>query len=287
MNCPQCSAANGPDAGFCGSCGARLAVAESAAPSAGYASEAAGAPLGYNAPSGYNAPNTPGGYNAPNDPNAPGGYNPPSYQAPGGYNASGPAQPGGYPQGQYPPPGQYQPPTPQGGWQAPNSRGSGSVPPVNFDLNRATTVDKVVAVATFITMISIWMPWFTVSYLGATGSGSGTAAHGWLWLEFILALVLIAYLVARVAWDTMPISIPVAHAPLLIVGTAVQLLLILIAFFDLPSSGGLSGVSVGWGFGAFLGLLAALVAAGPVLYPAIRSYLDSRKGTGAGTGASY
>jgi len=159
------------------------------------------------------------------------------------------------------------------------------VPPVNFDLNRATTVDKVVAIATFITMVSIWMPWFTVSYLGATGSGSGTAAHGWLWLEFILALALIAYLVARVAWDTMPISLPVAHAPLLIVGTAVQLLLILIAFFDLPSSGGLAGVSVGWGFGAFLGLLAALVAAGPVLYPAIRSYMDSRKG--AGTGASY
>jgi hypothetical protein len=126
--------------------------------------------------------------------------------------------------------------------------GLGRLPPVNFDLNRATTVDKVVAVATFITMISIWMPWFTVSYLGASGSGSGTAAHGWLWLEFILALALIAYLVARVAWDTMPISLPVAHAPLLIVGTAVQLLLILIAFFDLPSSGGVAGVSVGWGF---------------------------------------
>jgi len=35
--------------------------------------------------------------------------------------------------------------------------------------------------------------------------------------------------------------------------------------------------SVGWGFGAFLGLLAALVAGGPVLVPAARSYLESRK----------
>jgi hypothetical protein len=277
MNCPQCSAANGPNAGFCGSCGARLAVAESAAPSAGYASEAAGAPQGYNAPSGYNAPN---------DYNAPSGYNPPSYQAPGGYNADGPAQPGGYQQGQYPPPGQYQPPTPQGGWQAPGARGTGGVPPVNFDLNRATTVDKVVAIATFITLISIWMPWYTFSYLGVSGSASGTSVHGWLWLEFILALALIAYLVARVAWDTLPVNLPVAHAPLLIVGTAVQLLLILIAFIALPSAG-VAGASVGWGFGAFLGLLAALVAGGPVLYPAIRSYLDSRKGTSTGTGASY
>jgi hypothetical protein len=36
-------------------------------------------------------------------------------------------------------------------------------------------------------------------------------------------------------------------------------------------------VSVGWGFGAFLGLIAALAAAGPVLVPAVRSYLDSRR----------
>jgi hypothetical protein len=280
MNCPQCSAANGPDAGFCASCGTRLAVAEPAAPAGGYGSEAAGTPLGYNAPSGYGAPT---GYDAPSGGgyNAPGGYPPPS-----GYNANGPSQPAGYQQGQYPPPGQYQPPAQPGGWQAPGAPGprrSGSVPPVNFDLNRATTVDKVVAVATFITMISIWMPWYTVSYLGVSGSGSGTAAHGFLWLEFLLALVLIAYLVARVAWDTMPVSLPVAHAPLLIVGTAVQLLLVLIAFFDLPSGGG--GVSVGWGFGAFLGLIGALVAAGPVLYPAGRSYLESRKGNTGGTGS--
>jgi len=319
MNCPQCRAENGPDAGFCGRCGARLAVAESAASPAGYGPEAAGAPLGYNAPGGYNAPSgAPGGYNAPagynapsgnapsgnapsgNAPsgNAPGGYgapagyNAPSGGAPGGYNAPSGNAPGGYgapngynaaPGGQMPPSGypqgQHQQPAP-GGWQPPRSAG---LPPVSFDLNRATTVDKVVAVATFITMISIWMPWYTVSYLGGHGSGSGTAAHGWLWLEFLLALVLIAYLVARVAWETLPISLPVAHAPILIVGTSVQLLLILIAFVAMPSTDGIAGVSVGWGFGAFLGVLAALVAAGPVVVPAVRSYLDSRKASqGAG-----
>jgi hypothetical protein len=281
MNCPQCSASNGPNAGFCGSCGTRLAVAEAAAPAAGYGSEAAGTPLGYNAPGGWNAPagsNAPTGYDAPSGGgyNAPGGYPPPS-----GYNANGPSQPAGYQQGQYPPPGQYQPPAQPGGWQAPGApgpRGSGSVPPVNFDLNRATTVDKVVAVATFFTLISIWMPWYTVSVFGHSYSASGTGARGWLWLEFLLALVLIAYLVARVAWDTMPVNLPVAHAPLLIVGTGVQLLLILIAFLDLPSG-------FGWGFGAFLGLIAALAAAGPVLYPAGRSYLESRKGNTGGTGS--
>jgi hypothetical protein len=278
MNCPQCQTANAPGAAFCGNCGAQLAVAEPAgAPGSGYGSQGTGTPLGYGAtggPAGYNAPtgyDAPAGYNAPGGyNNAPGGYNnaPSGYNAQGGYNNPGPSQqPGGYQQGQ------YQPPM-QGGGYKPGSSGS-SIPPVNFDLNRATTVDKVVAVATFITMISIWLPWYTASDGIYSGSFSGTSVHGWLWLEFLLALVLIAYLVARVAWDNLPFNLPVAHAPLLIVGTAVQLLLVLIAFIDIPSGGGV--LSVGWGFGAFLGLLAALVAGGPVLVPAVRSYLESRK----------
>jgi hypothetical protein len=252
MNCPQCQTANAPGAGFCGNCGAQLSVAEPAtAPVAGYGPQGTGTPLGYGAPTGYDAP---AGYNAP------GGYHDPAtQQAPTGF----------------PPQGQFQDPRAPGGVYTPGTTGGGGMPAVNFDLSRSTTVDKVVAVATFVTMISIWMPWFTVSVVGYSGSASGTAAHGWLWLEFLLALVLIAYLVARVAWDKLPFNLPVAHAPLLIVGTAVQLLLILIAFIAVPSSGD-SAISVGWGFGAFLGLLGALVAAGPVLVPAVRSYLASR-----------
>jgi len=274
MNCPQCQTANAPDAGFCGSCGARLAVAESATP-LGYAAPAASS--GYPAPAASSGYPASGGYGAPGGYSAPGGYG-----APSGYNAAGqmpptpPQQPAGYPQGQYQPPaggGGYPPRMPMG------------LPPVSFDLNRATTVDKVVAVATFIAMISIWLPWFTVSYsvglLGSNGSASASAttAHGaWMYLEFIVALVLIAYLVARVAWETLPFSVPVAHAPLLIVGTGVQLLFMLIAFVDVPSLP--AGFSVGWGLGAFIGLLAALVAAGPVIVPGVRSYLESRNAAG-------
>jgi hypothetical protein len=132
-------------------------------------------------------------------------------------------------------------------------------------------------------VISIWLPWFSVSYGGgALGdsfsvTGSAVQAHGgWMWLEFIVGLILVVYLLARIAWDRMPFSLPVAHAPLLIVGTALQLLIVLIAFFDLPSDDGYAGVSIGWAWGAFIGLLAALAAAGPVVVPAVRSYLDSR-----------
>ncbi len=255
MNCPQCQAANAPGAGFCGTCGAGLAVAEPAgAPATGYGPQGTGTPLGYgatSAPASYDAPT---GYNASDGYNAAGGYNNPGTQQ----------QPAGYPRGQ------YQPPAPGGG-NTPGSTGSG-LPPVNFDVNRLTTVDKVVAGGSLIALISIFLPWYSFSYLGYTTTISGTTGHGWLWLEFLVALVLIAYLASRAAWDRLPFTMPVAHAPLLIVGTALQLLLVLIAFIDIPY--GSSGV--GWTWGAFVGLLAALGAGGPVLVPAVRSYLESR-----------
>jgi hypothetical protein len=141
-------------------------------------------------------------------------------------------------------------------------------------------VDKIVAVATLVTMISLWLPWFSATYslLGVHSSGSisGTSFHHWLWLEFIVALALIGYIAARAAWDQLPFQLPVAHEIVLIAATGLQFLLILIGFFDMPSTNGEAGVSVGWDFGAFLALIASIVAAGPVIYPAVKSYLDSR-----------
>jgi hypothetical protein len=240
MNCPSCQTQNAPDASFCSRCGTQLAAA-SASP------DPAGA-----APGGSGGPGTP-----------------PVYGGPTGYQAQG---------GQPPfPPGQYQPGTSGGFTQR-------SLPPANFDLNRLSTVDKIVAGATLVTMISLWLPWFTASYtlLGRTESSSisGTGDHGWLWLEFILALALIAYLVARAAWEQLPFSLPFSHETLLIAATGLQFLLIVIGFFAMPSGDGLEGLSIGWGFGAFLALISSIVAAGPVIYPAVKSYLDSRNAAG-------
>ncbi len=251
MNCPQCQATNKQDSAFCANCGARLAPAAAPASSGGYAPPPGqGTPVGHGAsgptdhgvPSGYG----PGGPGAPADQYSPGGQYSPASQ-----------QPGGYPQGG----GQYQP------------RPTGSVAPFQFDLKRLTQVDQIVGVATLITMISIWLPWYSVSGYGTTASFSGTWGHGWLWLEFVVALVLLGYLVMRAGWAESPVRLPVAHAPLLLVGTCVQLLLILIAFADIPYS----GLGMGWDWAAFIGLLAALAAAGPLIAPAVRSYLESRR----------
>lgn len=241
MNCPQCQTVNGSDASFCGNCGTRLAPAGAGAQAPGPA-----------APSGYGTQGSPAGYGT-----VP-GYGPPGGQAPNGY-----------------PPGQYQP-----GQSGPYPQRSSSLPPVNFDLNRLTSADKIVAVATLITMISLWLPWFSGKYsaLGITSTAtvSGTGVHGWLWLEFILALALLVYIAARAAWDRLPFTLPIAHERLLVVGTAVQLLLIVIGFFAMPSTDGVQGLSISWDFGAFLALIASVAAAAPVIYPVVKSYLDSR-----------
>ncbi len=171
---------------------------------------------------------------------------------------------------------QYQP-----GQAGPFMQRSSTLPPANFDLSRLTTVDRIIAGATLVTMISLWLPWYTGkdTLLGitSTASISGTGEHGWLWLEFLLALALLAYFTARAAWEQLPFGLPVTHERLLTAVTGLQFLLILIGFIALPSTGGLRGFSVSWDFGAILALIASIVAAAPVAYPAVRSFLDSRK----------
>jgi hypothetical protein len=276
MNCAQCQAANAPGTTYCVNCGGRLNPAGAPVYSGGPGSNGApgnGAPAGSGPAYGGSAYGGPGPV-----------YGGPVYGEPTvGRPAAGPG-PAGY--GSQP--GPYQPCPYQPGQSGSPFKGSSALPPVRFDLGRLAKVDKVVAGATLVTMISIWLPWFSASYSGlggtVTGSVSGTHLHGWLWLEFLLALVLLGYLAARAAWDELPVRIPVAHELLLIAATGLQFLLVLIGFLARPSTDGLAGYSVSWDFGAFLALIGSLVAAGPVIYPAVRAYLDSRKG---GTAQRY
>lgn len=266
MNCAQCQTANSPEATYCRNCGAPVnQVGEPAysgyqPPQGGYQEPPTNR---YTPPQTSTPPPPPGQYNPPQ-----GQYQPPQngYQAPEGQYQS--------PQGGFPG-GQYQP-----GQSGPVFGGKSALPPVRFDLGRLTRVDRIVAGATFVTMISIWLPWFSASYSGiggtVSGSVSGTHLHGWLWLEFLLALALLAYLGARAAWEQLPVRVPVPHELLLAAATGLQFLLILIGFLARPSTDGLAGYSISWDFGAFLAIIASLVAAAPVVYPLVKSYADRR-----------
>lgn len=138
-----------------------------------------------------------------------------------------------------------------------------------FDLKRLATPDLVIGGASAIALLSMFLPWFGV----LDYSTSGMSLHGYLVIALLAALALLGYLVLRAGWDTPPVRLPIAHAPLLLVGTAIQLLIVFIAFLQ---SDGLTHE-----FGSYLGLLAALVACAVITVPVIRSVLDAQRG---GTG---
>lgn len=144
-----------------------------------------------------------------------------------------------------------------------------ATPQFRFDRKRLTTPDLVIGGASVVTFLSMFLPWFGV--LGY--STSGISLHGYLVIVLLTSLALLGYLALRAGWDTPPVRLPIAHAPLLLIGTAIQFLIVFIAFLQ---SDGLSH-----DFGSYLGLLAALVACAAIAVPVIRSVLDAQRG---GTG---
>ena len=140
----------------------------------------------------------------------------------------------------------------------------------HLDLHRLSRVDQTVAGASLLVFIALFLPWFGISVLGGSFSISGMTAHGYLAIVLILAVVLICYVLLRSGWAEFPVNLPIAHAPLLLIGTGLQFLLVLIGFLDKPAAG------LSWEFGAYLALLGAAGAAAPVVIPAVRSWQESR-----------
>ncbi len=150
------------------------------------------------------------------------------------------------------------------GWQGQVQR---SHPPFQFSLKRLGPTDLVIGVCCAVVFLSLFLPWF--GYLSVTVSGM--TAHGYLGISLVASLALIAYLVLRAGWDTLPVKLPIAHAPLLLIGTAVQLLFVVIAFLLKPS------FLPSWEIGAYIGLIAAGVGCAVIAVPAIRSLQGTQR----------
>ena len=135
-----------------------------------------------------------------------------------------------------------------------------------FDRRRLGTPDLIIGAATIVALLSLLLPWFsTFGY-----SASGISQHGYLVIALLAALVVLGYLVMRASWDRPPVRLPIAHAPLLLVGTSVQLLFVVIGFLQ---TDGLNRE-----FGAYLGLVAAFVACAVIAAPIIHSVLAAPRG---------
>jgi hypothetical protein len=142
-------------------------------------------------------------------------------------------------------------------------------PAFNLDLKRLTRNDQIVGGATLVLFISLFLPWFTVSVRGF-GSGSVNGLyHGYMYIDLILAIAILAFLVVRAGFDELPFRLPVGPEQALLAVTCLNLLLALISFVFKPAS--VLGIEVGWGIGAFIGLIAAIVAVAPLGLPFLQS----------------
>ena len=143
-----------------------------------------------------------------------------------------------------------------------------ATPAFNFDPKRLTRNDQIVGAATIVFFISLFLPWFTSS-AGIYSASVNGLWHGYMYIGLILALAVIAYLVLRAGFEVLPFRLPLDHEQALLAATGVIFVLTVISFVFKPSGAGI--VSIGWGFGAFVGLAAAAAAVAPLGLPFLRS----------------
>ena len=138
-----------------------------------------------------------------------------------------------------------------------------------FEMNRWTQAERITAIASLVLLISLFLPWFTYKFTLVSYSWSGLSGHGYLWIVLILCLAILVDLVAKVSYTTMPFKLPLPEEQLLLIATGINAVLVVLAFLLKPGGYGFSGV--GWSWGSFVGLIAAIVAAFPTAAPAIKA----------------
>jgi hypothetical protein len=155
-----------------------------------------------------------------------------------------------------------------GGAVAPAAAG----PAFNLDLKRLTRNDRVVGAATIAFIISLFLPWFTVSD-GVFSASVNGLWHGYMYLALILAIAVLAYLVLRAGFEQLPFKLPLSDEHAMLVATAAIFALTVLSFVFKPAgaSDAFASVNWGWSFGAVIGLAAAVVAVVPLGVPFIRT----------------
>ncbi len=165
------------------------------------------------------------------------------------------------------------PPTSPPPTSPPATGAGGTSAPIKLDTSNLTRTDWITGIASLVVLIALFLPWYTVTIAGIGASANGVQGHGWLWLVFFISLAIVGYEVAKLAWSELRSKMPVPESTALLAATGVNLVLVVIAFLFKAGTGEaiLVHVSIGWGIGAFLGLVAAVVAAFPLVRPFINS----------------
>jgi hypothetical protein len=135
-----------------------------------------------------------------------------------------------------------------------------------MDFRRLGVGDLVALGGTVLLFISLFLSWYSATgedVNGNTITVSGTAlgqyAGGWRFLILVIAIIVVLYLLARTLAPR-GFHLPLPHWQVLTILVGLQFLLTLLAFLVKPTTG-VAGVGVSWEYGAFIGLVASLIAA--------------------------
>ena len=128
-----------------------------------------------------------------------------------------------------------------------------------IDASRWTERDRIAAIASAALLISLFLPWYGVSFLGMNVTADGLESHGYLRIVLILCVAILGYLTLRISPARSVLPAPRAHERIMLATTAINLALVAIGFIAAPG-----GFPVSHQYGAFVGGGAALAAVVPL-----------------------
>jgi uncharacterized membrane protein len=105
-------------------------------------------------------------------------------------------------------------------------------------------------------LIALFLPWFSAPGIAGT---DGPSSHGYLWLVFVLTILALIVLVARDAIARLPGNLP-SPDQILVGATGLALLLTILGVVQEPSPFATPSSSIGWSYGGFVAMVAALIA---------------------------
>ena len=139
------------------------------------------------------------------------------------------------------------------------------------DVVRQRRGELFVGGGSFLLLVSLLMPWFTLNVNGANVPGSSPNAfetRGLMYLVLVVVLAIISYLIFRTGWGNDRSRL--ANWRLLVGATGFNLLVSLFCFLAVPGGHGVSssGAEAGlefsakyqWSYGGFIGVAAAIIA---------------------------
>ena len=146
----------------------------------------------------------------------------------------------------------------------------------DVNLKRLTAADVVAGTMSLVLLVSLFLPWYAVNARGITVMLSGVNHHRFLWLAVLLSVVMLTYLLvhATVGLNATRMN-RVGREPVLLGLSVVQLILVVIPFFDVPVAM-VAGVTVSPAYGAYIALVAAIVSIVTVIVPFARSLGSGR-----------